>query len=137
MRDLDTSIANQNILDDAFSNVVGMVNLGSGTPLRPTSGNTAIAVRPLEPKVSSSTLVAPSVINAPKEPTVTETPQVNPAPMQPIIFGGGGGGAPEEQIDSSKKEAAVEKTIFGLKPIVAYGIGAAALAFVYFKFIKK
>jgi len=143
MKNLDNSITNQNILDDSFSNVVGAVNLSSGTPMRPTSGNVAVAVRPLEPKVSAATLVAPSVINAPKETPVSEAPQAQSTPVQPIIFGGGGGGGgyPSQESTESEatsREASGEKLIFGVKSQYVYGLAAiGALAFVYFKFIKK
>lgn len=140
MEMLDTSLSNKNILDESFSNMTSSLAINpaiTSTPMRPTSGNTAIQVSQTDFKPKPTSLVAPSVTSG-AEPTQTVAPtQTASAIPQPIFLGGGSGSdMSEEQQDSSKRETASEKTIFGLKPIIAYGIGAAALAFVYFKFIK-
>lgn len=148
MKILDTSLSNSSILDDSFSNVTGV----RGISLSPeTPAPTTPSVPPRFPVSPKSLYTAPSDTLAPLVPTTTITipkpsvstntqpsiaPVINPSPM--VYGGGGGGGAAEPtDTDSSKKTEVAEKTIFGLKPIIAYGIGITALAFVYFKFIKK
>lgn len=154
MKNLDTSIANQGILDESFSNVFGIQThfpssdtIHSSPSLIKTENPTSIisgakdffkGLAVTEPTSNSRVITKPtlttiSAVNKPN-PTTESLPTEQFTPT----YGGGGGGSGLDGEDSVQKESNNEKMLFGFKAKYVYGAAALGLAtFVYFKFIKK
>lgn len=154
MKNLDTSIANQSILDESFSNARGSeeptmtvsqsptnpspattVSLPSGFVLKPIV-NTPLVYEGKKSTVGQVVAAMPKTVTQ-STASSSSTDNGNQFSLGGGYGGGYGGGASESSDDDSSKKEGLDKTIFGMKPIIAYVLGAGALAFVYFKFIKK
>ncbi len=126
------------------------------SPLKPTS---IVATQPIIKGTVSETTVQP-IVPRTVSPSVLETIKNTAAqaavqavaPVTPVIAlptasipmmgGGGGGGGGEKQAspDSPQGTVAVQKKIFGMKPVVAYSVGGVVLVaagiLAYMKFKK-
>ncbi len=152
MKNLDSSISNKSILDESFNNIDGRVSndtsvlpdapvltdfekksLAHAALVKKFSATPSLSAMPTSSTAPHINKTAASVNTVSPIASLVESP--SQARTDGVFMGGGGGGASDDS--ESNKKSSDENKILGMKPILAYGLGASILVLAYFKFIKK